>query len=349
MMRGSNDRGNGATMKLAVSLLPGEVPSDVLPAAAGPDFTLLARFVQKAEAAGLDMVLLADYAPVAGGDASNRQVPFEATTLLAALATVTSRIGLVAAASTVAHQPYNLARRFASLDVISHGRAGWNAAMVPDPREAANFSRPEGFSHDDFRRRAQEFIGIVQGLWRGWDADALLFDQRGGRFFDPEKTQLLDHKGEFFSVRGPLNVARSPQDTPVLVVSGLSEPDMDIAARTADVILLDEGSVERAKADDLKRRALAFGRGPDAIKVLMNVAPGAEMAARPDVIADRLEESFRSKSCEGFNILMPPVPSVLDDFVDLVLPELRRRGLLQSDYPGATLRSHLGLAGRDEQ
>ncbi|RWE69063.1 LLM class flavin-dependent oxidoreductase [Mesorhizobium sp.] len=338
---------SGAKMHLAVSLFPESALSP--PSDAGPDFTLLARFVQKAETAGLDMVLLADSAPAAGGDAPNRQVPFEATTLLAALATTTSRIGLVAAASTVAHQPYNLARRFASLDVISHGRAGWHASMVPDPREATNFSRPEGFSRDDFRRRAEEFIGIVRGLWRGWDADALLFDQRGGRFFDPEKMHLLDHKGEFFSVRGPLNVARSPQDTPVPVMSVLSEPDMEIAARFADVILLDEPSIAGAKPDDLKRHALAFGRSAGATKVLMTVAPGADLAAMPDLIADRLEEPFRSKSCDGFNILMPPALSVLDDFVDLVLPELRRRGLLRSDYPGATLRSHLGLAGRDER
>ncbi|RWQ39105.1 MAG: LLM class flavin-dependent oxidoreductase [Mesorhizobium sp.] len=334
---------NGATMHLAVSLSPETAPSH--PTDAGPDFSLLARFVQKAEAAGLDMVVLTDSAPAAGGDGPNRQVPFEATTLLAALATVTSKIGLVAAASTVAHQPYNLARRFASLDIISHGRAGWNATIVPDPREATNVSRPEGFSHDDFRRRAEEFIGIVQGLWRGWDADALLFDKSGGRFFDSEKMHLLDHKGEFFSVRGPLNVARSPQDIPVLVMSGLSEPDRDIATRFADVILLDEPAGTRA--DDLKRRALAFGRSPGAIKVLMNVAPGADMAAGPDVIADRLEESFRSKSCDGFNIVMPPVLSVLDEFVDHVLPELRRRGLVRLDYPGATLRSHFGLAGEE--
>lgn len=311
-------------------------------AQAGLDFRHIAGFVRKAEAAGLDMVVLTDSLPGSAQSSS----PFEATTLLAALATVTERIGLAASASTVTHQPYNLARRFASLDVISHGRAGWNATMMPDPREAANFSRPEGFSHDDFRRRTEEFIGIVQGLWRGWDEDALLFDKRG-RFFDPKKMHLLDHKGEFFSVRGPLNVARSPQDTPVLVISGLSEPDMDISACVADVILLDEPSV--AKADDLKRRALAFGRSPGAIKVLMNVAPGADMATAPDVIADRLEETFRSKSCDGFNMLMPPLESVLDDFADHVLPELRRRGLLRSNYLGATLRSHLGLAGEEGQ
>jgi len=303
--------------------------------AAGLDFSRIAGFARKAEAAGLDMVVISDSA--ASSDRSSS--PFEATTLLAALATVTNRIGLVAAASTVAHQPYNLARRFASLDIISHGRAGWHATMVPDPREAANFSRPEGFSGDDFRRRAQEFIGIVQGLWRGWDADALLFDKSGGRFHDPEKMHLLDHKGEFFSVRGPLNVARSPQDTPVLVLSGLSESDMDIAGRAADVILLDDGSIEGAKArhDDLKRRVAACGRDPDAVKVLINVGV--------DVVLDRLDALFRSKSCDGFNVLMPPQLSALDDFVDRLLPELRRSGLFRADYRGETLRSHLGLAG----
>jgi alkanesulfonate monooxygenase SsuD/methylene tetrahydromethanopterin reductase-like flavin-dependent oxidoreductase (luciferase family) len=336
---------NGATMHLAVSLFP-ETAADPSPGS-DPEFSRLARFVQKAEAAGLDMVLLADSAP-ASGAAANRPMPFEATTLLAALATVTSRIGLIAAASTVAHQPYNLARRFASLDIISHGRAGWNATIAQAPREAANFSRPEGFSSDDFRRRTEEYIGIVQGLWTGWDADALLFDKSGGRFHDPEKMHLLDHKGEFFSVRGPLNVARSPQDTPVLVLSGLSEPDMGVAAGTADVILMDGGPAESAKTryDDLKRRVIACGRDPNAVKVLMNASPVTD--GEP-AIADRLEDLFRSKSCDGFNISMPAQLSALDDFVDLVLPKLRRRGLFRQSYGGATLRSHLGLAGGGDQ
>ncbi|UVK43204.1 LLM class flavin-dependent oxidoreductase [Mesorhizobium sp. AR07] len=338
---------NGTTMHLAVSLFPGT--ADPTPGAE-PEFDRLARFVQKAEAAGLDMVIFADSAPASGGDAANRQMPFEATTLLAALATVTSRIGLVAAASTVAHQPYNLARRFASLDIISHGRTGWNATMTQKPREAANFSRQEGFSSDDFRRRTEEYIGIVQGLWQGWDADALKFDKSGGRFHDPEKMHLLDHKGEFFSVRGPLNVARSPQDTPVLVLSGLSEADMEIAVRTADVILLDDGPTEGAKAryDDLKHRVAACGRDPGAVKLLMSVSLATDATAKPTV-ADSMEKGFRSKSCDGFNILLPAQLSALADFVDLVLPELRRRGLFRESYRGATLRSHLGLAGGGDQ
>lgn len=299
-------------------------------------FSDIASFVRQLEAGGLDMVVLADSMPGSVRSSS----PFEATTLVASLATVTKRIGLVASASTVAHQPYNLARRFASLDIISHGRAGWSATMAQDLREAANFSRPDAFSPGDFHRRAEEYIGIVQALWNGWDAEALLFDKSGGRFHAPEKMHLLDHKGEYFSVRGPLNVARSPQDIPVLVLSGLSESDMDFAARTADVILLDEGPGEDAELNyhDLKRRVAACGREPEAVKVLMNVGY--------DVVVDRLDTFFRSESCDGFNILMPPL--ALDDFVDRMLPGLRRRGLSHQDYRGATLRSHLGLAGGDQ-
>ncbi|TIU46303.1 MAG: LLM class flavin-dependent oxidoreductase, partial [Mesorhizobium sp.] len=223
-------------MHLAVSLNIAAQGKNIL------DFGQISAFVRQAEAAGVDMVIISD---VAEGPSTS---PFEATTLLAALATVTERIGLVASASTLAHQPYNLARRFASLDIISHGRVGWNATLRQNPREAANFSRPEGFSDDDFRRRAEEYIGIVQGLWRSWDADALLFDKAGGRFHDPDRMHMLDHKGEFFAVRGPLNVARSPQDTPVLLMSGLNETDRDFASRGADVILIAEQSAEAANA-----------------------------------------------------------------------------------------------------
>lgn len=318
----------GRTMHLAVSL-------DIAAATgqAGLTFTEIAGFVRKAEAASADMVIISDSA-----DAPSSS-PFEATTLLAALATVTDRIGLVASASTLAHQPYNLARRFASLDIISHGRIGWNATMRQNPREAANFSRPEGIADDDFRRRGEEFIGIVQGLWRGWDADALLFDKAAGRFHDPEKMHLLDHKGEFFSVRGPLNVARSPQDMPVLVMSGLAETDLDFGARVADVILVEGKSPTDAKAacDDLKRRVSPAGRTPDAVKVLMTVA------ATPELATNRLEDWFSAESCDGLNIALPADLSAFDDFTDRLLPALQRRGLVRSIHHGTTLREHLGL------
>lgn len=315
----------GRTMHLAISLnIAATGGQEVL------DFGQISSFVCKAEAAGVDLVTISDSADEPSTS------PFEATTLLAALATVTDRIGLVAGASTLAHQPYNLARRFASLDIISHGRVGWNATLRQNPREAANFSRPEGFSDQDFRRRAQEFIGIVRGLWQGWDADALLFDKAAGRFHNPDKMHLLDHRGEFFSVRGPLNVARSPQDAPVLVMSGLAEADRGFAAGAADVVMLDEPSPEDAKAacDDLKRQAQAIGR---AVKVLATVPAG--------LAAESLDDWFASQGWDGLNFALPAYISALDDFYDRVLPDLRRRGLARSTDAGATLRSGLGTGG----
>ncbi|MET3594251.1 MULTISPECIES: LLM class flavin-dependent oxidoreductase [Mesorhizobium] len=308
-------------MHLAISLNIAADGQDIL------DFGQISAIVRNLEAAGVDMVIISDSA-----DAPSTS-PFEATTLIAALATVTETIGLVAGASTLAHQPYNLARRFASLDIISHGRTGWNATLVQNPREAANFSRPEGIADDDFRRRAEEFIGIVQGLWRGWDADALLFDKAGGRFHDPDKMHFLDHKGEFFSVRGPLNVARSPQDTPVLVMSGLGEADFDFGAKVADVVLI-EAEGAKATYDVLKRRAVAAGREP--MKVLMTVG-------LDELAAGGLEDRFDTKSCDGFNFALPADISALDHFTDRILPELRRRGLARSADAGATLRGHLRL------
>jgi alkanesulfonate monooxygenase SsuD/methylene tetrahydromethanopterin reductase-like flavin-dependent oxidoreductase (luciferase family) len=152
---------------------------------------------------------------------------------------------------------------------------------------------------------------------------------------------LLDHKGEFFSVRGPLNVARSPQDMPVLVLSGASERAFDLAARSADVVLLDEAEDSKTRHDDLKRRVAASGRNPDAVKVLVNIS-----ATGSDIDPDRLEELFRANACDGFNITMSI--SALYGFVDRVLPELRRRGFVREGYRGTTLRSHLGLAGGDQ-
>lgn len=317
-------------MHLAISLnIAAKNGQDVL------SFDQIVAFVRKMEAAGFDMVFISD--SLASGEPSTS--PFEATTLLAALATVTGSIGLVAGASTLAHQPYNLARRFASLDIISHGRVGWNATMRQNPREGAKFSRPEGFGDKDFRRRAEEYIGIVRGLWQGWEADALLFDKAGCRFHDPGRMHFLDHKGEFFSVRGPLNVARSPQHMPVLVMSSLSESQFDFAASFADVIVLDDVSPADAKStgDDLRRLAATAGRRPSALKVL------AASLAGPGLTTDSLDRWLTTPGFDGINFTLPAdIPTALD-FTDRVLPELRRRGLTRSANAGATLREHLGL------
>jgi len=297
------------------------------------DFGQVSSFVRKAEAVGVDMVIISDSADKPSSS------PFEATTLLAALATVTDRIGLVASASTLAHQPYNLARRFASLDIISHGRIGWNATLRQNPREAGNFSRPEGFCDDDFRRRAKEFINIVRALWIGWGRDALLFDKAGGRFHDPDKMHPLNHIGEFFSVRGPLNVARSPQDRPVLIMSDPAEADIDLASGGADVVLIEGQPSEALKVavGDLKRRAAAIGRQPETVKVLATMA----LSSEPDV--GSLQALLESSGCDGFNFVLPADIPGLQSFTDRVLPELRRHGIAGQGQQGATLRAHLGL------
>ena len=316
-------------MHFAVSLNIAATGQDAL------DFGQIKAFVRDLEAAGVDMAIISDSST--SGEPSTS--PFEATTLLAALATVTEKIGLVASASTLAHQPYNLGRRFASLDIISHGRVGWNATLRQSPLEAANFSRPAGIPNDDFRRRAEEFIGIVQGLWRGWDADALLFDKGGGRFHDARKMHFLDHKGEFFAVRGPLNIARSPQDMPVLAMSGLAGADLDFAAGVADVIAIEEPSPEGARAtcDDLKKRVLTAGRTLDALKVLTTVFA-------PDLTAARLETWLGAESCDGLIFALPADLSAINGFTDRIVPELRRRNSDRSAYyADTTLRAHLGL------
>jgi alkanesulfonate monooxygenase SsuD/methylene tetrahydromethanopterin reductase-like flavin-dependent oxidoreductase (luciferase family) len=319
-------------MHLAVSL---NIASDA--GQASLTFAELAAFVRQAEAAGVDMIVISD---ATDGPSSS---PFEATTLLAGLATVTDRIGLVASASTLAHQPYNLARRFASLDVISHGRIGWNATMRQNPREAANFSRPEGLSDDDFRRRAKEFINIVRLLWVSWEHDALLFDKVSGRFHNPDKMHLIDFTGEFFSVRGPLNVARSPQESPMLVMSGLADTELDFAGRRADAVLLNkrEPSDAKATSDEIKRRAHEAGRDPVTIKVL------ATADARPERDGHSLEDLCLSSGGDGIVLAVQPRAAALADFVERLLPDLKRHGFAKA-LPGKTLRDRLGL-GEDSK
>ncbi|MEZ2328545.1 LLM class flavin-dependent oxidoreductase [Mesorhizobium sp. RCC_202] len=319
-------------MHLAISLnIAAAVGEPVL------DFSRISRVVRQAEAAGVDMVIISDAADQPSSS------PFEATTLLAALATVTDRIGLVASASTLAHQPYNLARRFASLDIISHGRIGWNATLAQNPREAANFSRPEGFSNDDFRRRAEEFINIVRLLWVSWEHDALLFDKVSGRFHNPDKMHLIDFRGEFFSVRGPLNVARSPQESPMLVMSGLADTELDFASRRADIVLLNkrQPSEARAACDEIRRRAHEAGRDPTTIKML------AVAEARQEHDAGSLEDLCVSCGCDGIVLTVQPRVEAFVDFVERLLPDLEQPGFTKAK-PGKTLRDRLA-SGEDRR
>ena len=212
----------------------------------------LVRFIQTLERAKFDAFFMADHLavlnmPIQALRRSATVTSFEPLTLLSALAMVTERIGLVATASTTFDEPYHVARRFASLDHISNGRAGWNVVTTANPDAALNFGLTDHVEHDERYRRAREFQAVVTGLWDSWADDAWRHDQASGIFFDPEKMHVLDHKGEHLSVRGPLNIARPIQGWPVIVQAGASDVGRQFAAETAEVVFGSSRTIEEAR------------------------------------------------------------------------------------------------------
>jgi alkanesulfonate monooxygenase len=405
---------------------------------AGFNYDRWVDFAKLIERGKLDMMFLADGNGVNGIDnpgllsrnPTTRPVVIEPVCLLSALATVTSRVGLVATMTTTYDQPFSVARRFAALDWLSKGRAGWNVVTSSNPDDARNFSREQHVEHDSRFDRAEEFVDVVKDLWDSWADDAFLLDKESGLFLDGGKVRLLDHKGKHFSVRGPLNSARPPQGHPIVIVAGASESAKELAARTADIIFTVTETKEAAQAfyADVKGRMAKFGRDPDELKVmpgtsifagntaeeaeesyssLQDLIPEdvgiqtlsrivgvdlsvyspedplpelpetlgirsfrdmlAEMSRRdglnirelyqrilparghflikgdPRHVADQMEEWYRDKACDGFNIVAPYLPGGLESVIDLVIPELQRRGVFRAEYEGTTLRDSLGL------
>jgi FMN-dependent oxidoreductase (nitrilotriacetate monooxygenase family) len=399
---------------------------------------VLERYVgwaRRAEAARFDLIFLEDGTGIRDMDLRSsertaRSTHFEPVTLLSALAAVTTRIGLVATTSTSFNEPYNVARRFASLDHISGGRAGWNLVTSATDAEAANFGGDRIAQHADRYARAEEFVDVVLGLWNTWDDDAVIIDRASGQFSKPDGFRPLNHRGQHFDVRGPLNISRTPQGQPVLVQAGSSGPGKNLAARTAEVVFTANQTLDEAVAfyGDLKERVAQFGRRPEDLKIMPGLLPvvgrtesearakfdelqnlidpvvglallgrmiggydlsgfdpdgpvpdlpetdggksrqqlmfdlarregltlralylriagargHAQIVGTPAQIADEMEERFRAGGADGFNIMPATLPGGLDDFIALVLPELRRRGLFRSAYEGRTLREHLG-------
>src|SRR5262249_55528757 len=193
---------------------------------------------------------------------------FEPLTLLAALSSLTSRIGLVATASTSYNEPFHVARKFASIDHISGGRAGWNLVTSGMLGEANNFSRDVHYEHGERYHRAGEFARVGVGLGDGGEDDAFVGDKAGGQFFHPEKLHRLNHKGELFSVRGPLNVPRTPQGRPVIVQAGGSDDMIEVAAEFAEVIFCAPLTIEQAKTfyNRIKGEMDRHGRAPEEMK-----------------------------------------------------------------------------------
>jgi FMN-dependent oxidoreductase (nitrilotriacetate monooxygenase family) len=242
------------------------------------NFEHLRRFAQTLERGKFDAFFMADHLavlnmPLEALKRSATVTSFDPLILLPALAVVTERLGLIATGSTTYNEPYHVARKFASLDHISGGRAAWNVVTSGNPNEAMNFGLEEHVEHAERYRRAREFIDVVTGLWDSWADDAFIRDQEAGIYFDPAKLHILNHAGEHLKVRGPLNIARPIQGWPVIVQAGASEAGRQLAAETAEVIFGIGGSIPYARAfyTDVKNRMTQFGRDRDHLKVL----PGA--------------------------------------------------------------------------
>ena len=247
----------------------------------GVRFSDMVEVAQLAERGKFDFLFLADSAAVdlqGSAEARGRMgkvVKFEPMTILAALATVTRHLGFVATSTTTYNEPYTLTRQFASIDAISGGRSAWNLVTSNNEQDALNYSRDEHMTHGDRYERAIEFAEVVQGLWDSWDEDAFIRDKESGVFYDTSKMHVLNHKGKHFQVRGPLNVAPSPQGRPVLVQAGASGTGRDVAARLAEIVFTAQTVFEQGKEfyGDVMARLPRFGRTPDEVKVMPGFYP----------------------------------------------------------------------------
>ncbi len=253
------------------------------------NFERLKQLAQTLERGRFDAFFMADHLallnmPIEALQRSHTATSFEPFTLLSALAQHTQHLGLIATASTTFDEPFHIARRFASLDHLSGGRAGWNIVTTSNPDAALNFGREDHMEHDARYDRAREFYDVVTGLWDSWADDAFVRDVDSGRFFDPAKLHVLGHKGEHLSVRGPLHIARPVQGWPVIVQAGASEAGRQLAAETAELIFAAPGTLANARAfyADVKSRMRKLGRDPEHLKIL----PGAFT-----IVADSVDEA----------------------------------------------------------
>ena len=391
---------------------------------------------KRAEAGLFDSIFFADQLALTSDIANGPRTGLEPITVLAAIAVSTKRIGIISTCSTTYTEPFNLARQFASLDLISNGRIGWNIVTSWLASAANNYGREQPLTHADRYARGEEFMTVVKGLWDSWGAGAIVDDRQSGRYVDSAKVRPINHSGEFYQVAGPLNLPRCPQGRPVLVQAGSSESGRDFAARHGEAIFTAQMEKVTAQAfyEDLKSRVVAAGREVDQALILPGLSPliaGTEqeaqrladelgelanpevgrqrMSARfgghdfshldldkvlspddfpdpntieaarsrteviielvrrerptlrqllaqlagarghhtfagtPEQVADVMEEWFRDRAADGFNIMPPILPRMLNVFVEEVVPILQKRGLFRTAYEGETLRAHYGL------
>jgi len=265
---------------------------------ASTDFGFYKQQTQLAEGAKFDFVFIADSLHIHEKSSPHYLNRFEPLTILSALAALTSNIGLVATVTVSYTEPYQVARQFASLDHISDGRAGWNVVTSWLSGTADNFGKAEHPPHAVRYRIAQEHVAVVKGLWDSWEDDAFAYNKQTGEFFTPGKLHALEHKGEFFSVKGPLNIARSRQGQPVIFQAGTSEDGRNFAAGNADAIFVSAEGFDEARAyyQDLKKRALGFGRDARELSILPGIRPivGRDAAE----VEDRYQQAVALVSIE---------------------------------------------------
>ena len=334
---------------------PGALPD------ANFNFPALKRFAQKLERCKFDAFFMADHLgvlnlPIEALKRSHTVTSFEPFTLLSALAGATERIGLVATASTTFDEPFHVARRFASLDHLSGGRAGWNIVTTANPDSALNFGYEVQPDHDARYVRAREFYDVVTGLWDSFADDAFIRDVEAGIYFDPDRLHVLNQKGPEFSVRGPLNIARPVQGWPVIVQAGASEAGRQLAAETAEVIFGAESTIETGKTfyADVKGRMARIGRNPDHLKIL----PAAFVVVG-DTVAEAQAKRAKLDSLVHYDSGIHSLSGMLGHDVsgydpDGPLPEIpetnasksaRERLLAYARETGATIRQLAAKAG----
>ena len=230
---------------------------------------------QTAEKGLFDLLFLADSLSVAKDSHPNILTRFEPLTLLSYLASATSNIGLVSTASTTYEEPFNVARKFASLDHITSGRAGWNVVTTSLASTAVNFNKSEHLEHGLRYKRATEFVEVTKKLWDSWEDDTLVIDKETGQFIDESKFHEINHQGEFFNVKGPLNISRSPQGHPVIVQAGSSGPGQLLAAKHAEIVFTAQENKEDAVSfyHELKGQLAAFNRGKNSLSIMPGLFP----------------------------------------------------------------------------
>jgi FMN-dependent oxidoreductase (nitrilotriacetate monooxygenase family) len=411
-----------------------------------PDTTMrLDRMIETALAAErgkIDFMFLADGNGVrqmdkpllfAANSPSDRPAVFEPVTLFAALSQHTKNIGFVATATTSYEEPFMIARKFASLDHLSGGRAAWNLVTTQYVEDAKNFNRDEHMGREERYERARESLDVVRSLWDSWAPDAFPQDKSTGQYLDPARVRLTNHRGKHFKVKGPLNLSRTPQGQPVVFMAGQSDDGKELAAYGGEGLFGTAASKEEAQVEyaDIKERMPKYGRPAEALKILPGlsiyvgrteaeadelyqelqslISPALgvsylskivgldlgnipldgpmpqrsaghslggtaigrsvlDMAAReglsvrrtyervlpamagnmvkgtPAQVVDFMEDWYRGKACDGFILSVPVQPRSLRAIIELVVPELRRRGLRPDDYAGPTLRDNMGLA-----